>query len=51
MRWQLLCCTLFVRACPMTLFDLLLLALAGFAAGGMNALAGGGTFSTICSWM
>ncbi|WP_296271626.1 sulfite exporter TauE/SafE family protein [Pseudomonas sp. UBA6323] len=28
----------------MTLFDLLLLALAGFAAGGMNALAGGGTF-------
>ena len=28
----------------MSLFDLLLLALAGFAAGGMNALAGGGTF-------
>ena len=28
----------------MSLPDLLLLALAGFAAGGMNALAGGGTF-------
>ena len=28
----------------MNLFDILLLVLAGFAAGGMNALAGGGTF-------
>jgi hypothetical protein len=28
----------------MTLADILLLLLAGFAAGGMNALAGGGTF-------
>ena len=28
----------------MPLFDMLLLIAAGFAAGGMNALAGGGTF-------
>jgi uncharacterized membrane protein YfcA len=28
----------------MPVFDILLLLLAGFAAGGMNALAGGGTF-------
>jgi len=28
----------------MSLFDMLLLIAAGFAAGGMNALAGGGTF-------
>ena len=28
----------------MSVFDMLLLIVAGFAAGGMNALAGGGTF-------